>query len=135
MKSAILISSETPLISNLNMIENIALIKEVHENMSLFQAQALAKEYLDKMSLSTISQKRSDSCKNIEIFYVMAIRAMMTQAKSVIIKLPTTLLEDLQDMPKIIENLLKIKEEKEIYIFDFFANKIHYKESQCSMIK
>ncbi len=46
-----LISRDTPLISNLNMIENIALIKEVHERLSIEKAENIAKEYLEKIGI------------------------------------------------------------------------------------
>lgn len=92
-----LISKETPLVSNLNMLENIALIKEVHAFMSTSKAEALAAGLLEAIDLDYIGQNRVTSCSNTEIFYVMFMRSLMSDEKNIIIVTPYSILYDLRD--------------------------------------
>ena len=131
----VLISSETPLISNLNMLENIALIPEVHQRMSIIKAECLALEKLKILGLETIAKKRIVACSMEEIFYVMYIRAFMMQKQKVIIKVPYTITESLKDIQSIIKQMIKIQENQQIIILDVLSNAIHYKGTLCNIIK
>jgi len=131
----VLISHYTPLLSNLDMNENIALIKEVHENMRVLDAEALAEKLLGVVGLASIAKERVESCSREEIFLVMFIRALMSQEKNVIIELPTTALGTLQNICEIIEKMLDVNHEKKIIILDIQSNKIHYEGCRCHIIK
>lgn len=135
MQSHALVSADLPLLSNLNMLENIGLIKEVHDNLSINKAENLALEMLKKIGLEDIALKRENSCSRVEILYVMLIRALMTQEKSVIIKLPSSILDDLQEINKVVDNISLLKASKNIFFVDLKINKIHYEGCQCNIIK
>lgn len=130
-----LISKDTPLISNLNMLENIALIKEVHELLSIEKAENTANEYLAKIGLSQIGLKRLNQCTSVEIFYVMFIRALMSKEMNVIIATPFYLISNLRDIQPILDNIEILNENKNIFIFDNITNKSHYEGSSCPIVK
>jgi len=134
-KESAIISAETPLIANLDMCENIALIKEVHDNMSTVDAESLAVEILSVLGLKKISRKRVASCTKEEQFLVMCIRAMMTQEKSVMIKLPGEILGSLLHIQKLIQSMKKLNNGKEIFILDSLNHKKHYEGCECNIEK
>ena len=130
-----LISEETPLLSNLNMLENIALIKEVHEQMPSSKAQRLAKSYLEKIKLGYISYNRPVECTEIDIFYVMFIRALMTKEIHIIIVMPISLIHDIEYVKTLIENIEVLNNNKNIILLDSQNNESNYKGCSCSIIK
>jgi len=131
----ILISADTPLISNLDMCENIALIKEVHENMSIYEANILAVDMLRRVDLEEISHKYINSCSDEEIFLVIFLRAVMSQEKNVILKLPSRILGNLFHVKKLIEKMISIDNSKKIIILDLVSNENYYEGSKCSIEK
>lgn len=129
-------SSETPLISNLNMLENIALIKEFHEHMPTSQAQSIAKEYLQKLGLAHIGSYRANQCTSLELFYVMVIRALMPRTKDILIVTPLMLIKKIDSMNAIIETLEQLNDgKKKITIVDTLSNKLYYKGCRCNIIE
>ncbi len=124
-----------PLIYNLNIVENIALIKEVHEYMPISKAQALANDYLSKINLAHIAQHRVEKCSALEIFYVIFIRAIMTEDKNIIIKNPYLMIKSYHKFHEVLEAINTLDAKKHILILDLQNNEIHYKGSQCNMIK
>ena len=130
-----LISIDTPLISNLNMCENIALIKEVHENLSVFKANNLALNILRKIGLEEIGYEYVGNCSDEEIFLVMYIRAVMSQEKNVILKLPSRILGNLFSIKKLIQNMIDLGFNKKIIILDLVSNENYYEGCECNIEK
>jgi len=130
-----LISRDTPLISNLSMIENIALIKEVHQFLSVKQAHKDALNLLDKLSLASIADKRINECCDEDVFYVMFMRAMMSSEKDIVIEVPFSLVKNLENIGKLIENILFLNDDKNIIILDNITNESKYKGYPCHIIK
>ncbi|MEA1982918.1 MAG: hypothetical protein U9N39_05175 [Campylobacterota bacterium] len=130
-----LISSELPLIYNLNILENIAIIKEVHENMNTKQAQIVAQESLDRISLPHIGFKRSNECSIMELFYVMVIRACMSKESRIIIQTPEKLIGNLKNIHVALEKITLLDFKKEILIVDTIDNKNFYKGSLCNIVE
>ncbi len=129
-----LISIDTPLISNLNMYENIAIIKEFHEHLSINEAEEEASIFLSKIGADNIGKKRVPECDSLEIFYVMFIRSLMTKDMNVIIVSPFSIADNIDDMKAVIHNLSALNNGKSILILDLSSNKLHYEESLCNMI-
>jgi len=129
-----LISAKTPLISNLNMIENIALIKEVHESLATKLAQKEASEYLEKIDIS-IGLNRLNQCTSFEIFCVYLIRALMTKETNVIIVTPFHLIDNLKKINEILMVIEKLEINKNIFILDTLSNETHYKGCLCNIVK
>jgi len=117
------------------MLENIALIKEVHEHLPTIKAQKIAKEMLEKIHQEHISLYRVSACTPVEIFYIQFIRALMMKEKKIIIVTPFSLIENLRDINVIIKNITILGSEKEILLLDMLSNENHYEGSQCSIVK
>jgi len=117
------------------MYVNIALIKEVHEHLATPLAQKEASDYLKKIGLDDIGLKRVSECGNLEIFYVMFIRALMSKEMTVIIISPFLITTNVGDMKSIINNLSILNSEKNILILDLDSNKIDYKDCLCNIIE
>ena len=117
------------------MIENIALIKEVHLLLSTPKAQEEAQEYLKKIGLESIATNRLTACSAVEIFYVQLIRALMTQEKNIIIVSPFSLIDNLRNINDIIENIKLLNQDRNILILDTQNNEIHYKGYACNIVK
>ncbi len=117
------------------MVENIALIQEFHQLLSINKAEQIASEYLSKIALTHISQNRLNQCSLLEIFYIMFIRALMTQEMDVIISSPLLLIGELQNMKNVINNLISLNGNKNILILDTKTNEIHYEGCSCHIVK
>ena len=130
-----LVSSELPLIYNLNMLENISLIKEVHEHMPVVDAQQLAMEFLKRVALENIALKRVNECSIIEIFYVMFIRALMSSEKRVLIEVTHGVVDSLTNIHALLESINILNTEKEVVILDLQEREIYYRGSRCNIIK
>ncbi|EHP29489.1 hypothetical protein SMGD1_0963 [Sulfurimonas gotlandica GD1] len=117
------------------MLENIALIKEVHEHLPTKEAQEQAKELLEKIDLGNIALYRLNQCDSFEIFCVSLIRALMTKEMNVIIVSPFHLVDNLRDIDIILTTITKLETEKNILILDTISNETHYKGSSCNIVK
>ena len=117
------------------MLENISLIKEVHEHLATSKAQKIAREMLTKIGQEHISLYRVSSCTPIEIFYTQFIRALMMKEKQIIIVTPFSLIDNLRDINVIIDNIKILCSEKDVLLLDMLSNENHYKGSICSIIK
>jgi ABC-type cobalamin/Fe3+-siderophores transport system ATPase subunit len=117
------------------MLENIALIKEVHEHMPTLQAQEKAKESLKKIELENIAFNRLNLCSSYEVFCVCLIRALMTKEMNVIIVSPFHLIDNLRNIETIVSTIKKLEVKKNIFILDTISNETHYKDSSCNIVK
>jgi len=128
------ISKETPLISNLNIIENISLIKESHEFMSAKKADEISMRYLEKISLDSIALKRPIQCSDMELLQIMLLRAFMCKNPNIAIVNPHYLINNLKDIKVIIE-MVELLNEKKLLILDILPHEINYKGCKCHTIK
>ena len=123
-----LVSLDAPLLSNLDVSVNIALIKQYHENLSADKARELVLSYLTRCSLEHISNKRNPALTNRERFYVMLLRAAMVRDSIVVIDRPFTIIPDVQN-DQFIYDALKFVDDsfKECHIFDYLWSKDRYR--------
>ncbi|MDY0121870.1 MAG: hypothetical protein RBR54_07985 [Sulfurimonas sp.] len=118
------------------MLENIALIKEFHEHMPTSQAQNIAREYLQRIDLGHIANYRANQCTSQELFYVMVLRALMSQKQDIIIVTPLLLIKKIETMNAIIETLERLNDgNKNILILDTHSNELYYKGCRCNIIE
>ncbi len=117
-----------PLLSNLDVWVNIALIKQYHENLSANKAQKLVLSYLARYGLEDISSKRNPVLTNRERFYAMLIRAAMVRDAMVVIDRPFTIIPDAQDDRFIYDALKAVDDSyRECHIFDYVWSKDRYR--------
>ncbi len=108
------------------MKENIALIREVHHRLDIVTAEKEAVDMLEKIGLEDIADKRQKECSNLERFYVMLIRAMMSDENKIIIRLPFSIVHSALHMNDFISQIKKLDSKKDIIVLDTIVNKSHY---------
>ncbi len=127
------ISKYTPLLSNLNSIENISLIKEVHEHLSTPQAQQLATDALAKAGYGHLALLRNAQCSMVERFVVKLIRATMLQYDKIVISMPFNLIEDSKNIDFFLDLFRLLDITDKVMILDITTNRKNYTEvpEQC----
>ncbi len=129
----VLIGIHTPLISNLDMKENIALIREVHHKKQRLQAEAEAVAMLKKVSMEHIADLRSEHCSVLERFCVMFIRALMCDTGLIYIQTPLILVQNAYDIQELTAIMKTLNDDKGIIILDTKNNATAYKDCECPM--
>ena len=132
---ASLVKDDIPLISNLDILENIAIIKEVHHHKSIASAEAEAIKLLDRISLYGIATNRVPLCSEFEIFCAMFIRALMSDSGKIMIVTPFNLISTLTEIKEIIDVIHKLDVKKDIIIIDMKNNKTNYEGDLCHIVK
>ena len=127
------VNRHTPLLSNLNNIENIALIKEVHEHLPRQRAHTLAMEAFRKTGYERIAHRRSAECNMEGRFVTQLIRATMVQYAKIVITTPFALLDDAKGIGFFTDLFSKLNITGEVIILDMQANRLKYEEegSKC----
>jgi len=122
-----LVSQELPLISNLPVWSNIALIRQYHENMPWEEAKTLAQDILQRFGMAATAEKRNPSLTTEERFCIMLIRAAMVRDAVVVLDRPFRILPDLQDGRFFTDALRKVDDLiAEAHIFDYNWEKERY---------
>lgn len=131
------ISRQTPLLSNLDIIENIALIKEVHERMPRRNAHGAAQMALDTLGYGRIAHTRPAACTVDERFAAQVIRASMLQNATMVIINPFVMLDDSKPIEWIADLLLRLDVAATALILDVNINRPKYAAGgkRCSMIE
>jgi len=122
-----LVSLDAPLISNLAIWSNIALIPQYHRNMPVQEAMALAEGLLHRLGMDSIAQKRNSSLTTEERFCAMLLRAATVQDAVLVLDRPFTILTNLGDGRFIMETLQKVDDLiAEAHIFDYSWEESRY---------
>ncbi len=128
-----MVSEDVPLISNLDIWINIALIRQYHQNLSGEAAQEEAIGYLHRYQLDTIAHKRTHALTAEQRFRVMLLRAAMVADAVIVIDRPFKLLPALQDSRFIDDSLQIIAD---LYdkscVFDYLWFKERYRMSDAA---
>ena len=103
-----LVSAEVPLISNLDVCRNIALIYQYHRDASKKYALDFVRQCLQRFGLERIAHKKNPELSNEERFYVMLLRAAMIERAVIAIDCPFRMLLYNNDRDFIYEALEKI---------------------------
>ncbi|MEA3372609.1 MAG: hypothetical protein U9Q62_02845 [Campylobacterota bacterium] len=130
------LNKRTPLLSNLNNLENIALIKEIHEHLATEKAQALAMEAFLRIGYEKIARNRSAECNAEGRFITQLIRATMVQYAKIIITTPFVLLDDAREITFFLDLFAKLNISERVIILDMQTNRLKYEEggSQCHIV-
>ena len=83
-----LVSLEAPLISNLSVWGNIALIRQYHEQLPKHQARAHAETLLSRLGMASIAEKRNPFLSTEERFCAMVLRALMVRDAVLVLDRP-----------------------------------------------
>ena len=122
-----LVSPEVPLISNLPVWSNIALIRQYHENMPVEAARKFVLGLLKRFDMTGIADQRTSSLENDELFCAMLIRAAMVRDAVVVLDRPFRILPHDRDGCFLMDSLRKIDDLiAEVHIFDYTWEKGRY---------
>ena len=123
-----LVSLEAPLLSNLHVKGNIAMIKEYHQNLPRREAEILALQHLQRYGMEDTADKRGSALTNRERFCVMLLRAAMLEGAIILIDRPFTIAPDIKDASFIEEAIKRIDDLfAQCHIFDYTWNKERYR--------
>lgn len=130
------VSASTPLLSNLSMIENIALILQTHGRLSRKAAQKIAYDELKRLELLPIAALRYEACSEKEIFFIQLIRAHMQKDAKIVIDQPFVFLAEEMDLSIILDALDRLLiSYQDVLIIDLMHQQSHYRESACHIEK
>ena len=122
-----LVSLEVPLISNLPVWSNIALIRQYHENMPWEEAKRLVLDLLQRFDMAETAEKRNSSLTAEERFCIMLIRAAMVRDAVVVLDRPFRIFPNLRDGRFFTDALRKVDDLiAEAHIFDYNWEKERY---------
>ncbi len=122
-----LVSLDAPLISNLSVLSNVALIKQYHGHLSVREAEDIVKMGLKKLQLEDIAEKRNPVLLEEQRFCAMVLRAVMVEDAVVVIDRPFKIMPDLDDTSFIRDVLTSVDDLfQECHIFDYLWNEERY---------
>lgn len=118
------------------MCENISLVLQTHEKISIEDAQKISRKALKDMYIENICDLRYEKCSEKEIFYTQLIRASVIKNAKIIIDQPFVFLPDEMDLNFLSDALdtLFIAYD-DVMIIDLLHQVSHYKESLCHIEK
>lgn len=123
-----LVSLDVPLISNLDVWINIALIRQYHQNLPPEEAEKEVVRYLQRYHLEKIAHRRSSVLTDEERFCVMLLRAAMVVDAILVIDRPFKILPELQNSQFIFDSIRVIDDlYRESRIFDYIWFKDRYR--------
>ncbi|MFO7568213.1 MAG: hypothetical protein R6W75_00310 [Smithellaceae bacterium] len=102
------VSVDVPLISNQDVLMNVSLIKEYHENMSKKNAFQLVMNGLQRLGMAHIAYKRNPALTAEERFCAMLLRSAMVKDARLVIDRPFKLIPHLENAAFIFQALQKI---------------------------
>jgi ABC-type lipoprotein export system ATPase subunit len=115
-----LVSEETPLISNLDIWSNIALIPQYHRNMPWHEAEAFILDLLDRLDMLSIAYKRNSAITAEERFCAMVLRAAMVMDPILVLDRPFNILANSRNADFMMDTLRKVDDlVAGTHIFDY----------------
>ncbi|NPU85581.1 MAG: hypothetical protein HPY65_13980 [Syntrophaceae bacterium] len=124
-----LVAMDVPLISNLDILGNLALIKQFRENLPKREAEALVLSYLQRFDMERIAYRRNPNLSAEERFCAMLIRAVLVPEAFVVIDRPLKIVPDLQENRFFHDMLTKVEDLwSSCVIFDYPWNRERYED-------
>ncbi|HNT27060.1 MAG TPA: hypothetical protein PKH10_02675 [bacterium] len=82
------VSADIPLLSNLSVFRNIALIRQYHERLGREESHRLTTEALERFGLCGIAEKRPYDLSERDLFLVKLLRAAQRKEALIVIDRP-----------------------------------------------
>jgi ABC-type lipoprotein export system ATPase subunit len=122
-----LVAADVPLISNLDILGNLALIKQYREDLPKDDAESLVLSYLRRFDLEHIAYRRNPALTAEERFCAMLVRAVLVPEACVVIDRPLKILPDLQKNRFFHDTLMKVADSwSSCVIVDYPWNRERY---------
>lgn len=117
------------------MLENIALIQQVHQKRDKKSTEKEATEALEKIGLHDLGNKRINQVTTQEIFYVMLLRASMMECDVIVVTFLFSIYDELQDLEQLYKDIQTLRLKQDIIFVDWQSNSSRYEGLLCSTIK
>jgi ABC-type lipoprotein export system ATPase subunit len=122
-----LVTKELPLLSNLSAWQNIALIKQYHENLGIKKSYETALDLLTRLGIESVAHKRNPQLSEEEIFFVKLIRAVMFLDAKIAIDRPFRQVGESLHPELLHQNLQTLSRYYlRCFIFDYQSNQERY---------
>jgi ABC-type lipoprotein export system ATPase subunit len=122
-----LVSPDVPLISNLSVWSNIALIRQYHQNLPVKEAKVLTETLLQRFGMESIAERRNPALSTEERFCAMLLRAAMVRDAIVVLDRPFGILNDHRNGRFLTDALGKVDDLiAETHVFDYSWDKERY---------
>ncbi|HOF04921.1 MAG TPA: hypothetical protein PK175_11115 [Syntrophales bacterium] len=122
-----LVSRKAPLLSNLSVLENIALINQYHHGFSRQKAEETAREYLRRLDLESLAGKRNPQLLEEQRFGVLVLRAAMIEDSLLVLDRPFQMMPALGDSGFIYNVIASVTDRfRECHILDYSLNAGRY---------
>lgn len=126
-----IISQQTPLLSNLNICENISLILEAHQGLKVQQAEHITNDKLKQLEQESIAEKRVHECDDLQRFAAQLIRADFLNSGSIFINQPFHLFTHLHTLYPLINLIERLQTKQQVFFVDLRSNQDHYQDKTC----
>jgi ABC-type lipoprotein export system ATPase subunit len=124
-----LVAVDVPLISNLDILGNLALIKQYREDLPKYEAESLVRSYLRRFDLERIAYRRNPDLSAEERFCAMLVRAVLVPEALVVIDRPLKIVPDLRNNLFFHEMLMKVADSwLSCVILDYPWNRERYED-------
>lgn len=129
----VLLSDQTPLLSNLLVWENIALIEQSHQRLAVNESQRNAQALLNKIEQGHLAKKRIYECSPLELFIVLLARAYFMDVAQLFIVYPETLVGNMVNFSDVRYWIERIETKKTVVILDLIYNQGYFQGQICNI--
>jgi ABC-type lipoprotein export system ATPase subunit len=129
-----LVSEDTPLLSHLTILENIALLKEFHHHEKIDKAEKEVQKLLAICGYGQMAHHKTCDISNEETFAAKYIRAVASDFDKILVVRPFDQAKSF-DIMNLTHKLSTLFPKKEVEIIDTEANKQYYEGLECLIIK
>ena len=127
----VLLSEQTPLLSNLLVWENIALIEQSHHRLAINQSQRNAQALLNRVEQGHLAKKRIYECGELELFIALLARAYFMDVAQLVIVYPEALVGNTVDFSDVRYWIERIETKKTVVILDLIYNQGYFQGQVC----
>lgn len=95
------VSADVPLLSNLSVFQNIALIRQYHERLTAEDSYRDTNALLERFELCHLAGKRSFELSDRDLFFVKLLRASQRKEAAIVIDRPFAQIENMHTLAPI----------------------------------
>ena len=119
-----IISTTTPLLRDLSVIENIALMLEYNKNYSISKAEQAIFKLMKRFKIEGIKDKRVYELNKKDILIIKYLRAYVSSFDTILVVKPFSMLDNVEDLDVLFE-LFNIYNDKMTKIVDLNSNQYY----------
>ncbi len=125
-------SQEAPFLSNLNVMDNIALIVDAQKHFTIGGSAEYVKERLSVLHLEDMALRHHTTLSDRDYFFVQLVRASMMQGQSIVIESPFLMVSGEKSIRFVFDFLGSLGVAcKDVVIVDLISQRYKYEEELC----